>query len=139
MNSSSEGASDRLVMLVDDNSVDNFINQKLIELTGFSTNIVVEKSAKCALEYIEQNIDNLEKIPELLFLDLNMPVMDGFGFLDEFAKMPSDILNKCKIVVLTSSENDKDKTQIASYSNVIMFVSKPLSEGVVEKLKSTIS
>ena len=58
------------VMLVDDNDTDNFIHQRVIELTGFAKNIIVKSSGKTALEYLENNKNDLEKLPNIIFLGL---------------------------------------------------------------------
>ena len=68
------------VMLVDDNDTDNFIHKRVIELTGFAKNIIVKNSGKSALEFLESNKSNLDALPDLIFLDINMPIVDGFVF-----------------------------------------------------------
>ena len=70
-----------LVLLVDDNDTDNFISKRIIEITGFSNRVEVRNSGKSALDYLRENQENLENIPNLIFLDINMPVVDGFVFL----------------------------------------------------------
>ena len=76
-----------IVMLVDDNDTDNFINKRVIELTGFANDIIVKNSGKSALEYLENEKDNLEKLPDLIFLDINMPMLDGWEFLSSLSKL----------------------------------------------------
>ena len=61
------------VMLVDDNDTDNFIHKRVIELTGFAKNIIVKNSGKSALEYLSGNKNNLQTLPDVIFLDINMP------------------------------------------------------------------
>ncbi|MGN6648250.1 MAG: response regulator, partial [Cytophaga sp.] len=74
----------KLVMLVDDNETDNFIHRRVLEMGNFSENIIVKNSGKSALEYLEANQSNPDLIPEVIFLDINMPIVDGFVFLFEF-------------------------------------------------------
>lgn len=118
----------QLVMLVDDNDTDNFISQRIIEITEFSKNIIVKNSGKSALEYLESNVDNPEKLPEIIFLDINMPIVDGFVFLFEFDKFPETIKNHCKIIILSSSDNSRDINKIVDNDYVIKFITKPLTE-----------
>ena len=73
-----------LVMLVDDNDTDNFISKRIIEITKFAKEVEIKNSGKSALEYLEQNKDNEDKLPNIIFLDINMPIVDGFVFLYEF-------------------------------------------------------
>lgn len=126
------------VMLVDDNDTDNFINKRIIELAGFSSDIVVKNSGKSALEFLNTNKDNPEKLPELIFLDINMPVVDGFVFLYEFEGFPDHVKEKSKIIILSSSDNKKDIDRIVDNEYVIKFITKPLTEEALETLKDVV-
>ncbi|MFL5730207.1 MAG: response regulator [Cytophagaceae bacterium] len=124
-----------LVMLVDDNDTDNFIHKRVIELTGFSKNIVVKNSGKSALEYIESNKGNIANLPDVIFLDINMPIVDGFVFLFEYENFPEEVKQKCKIAILSSSDNKRDIDRIVDNEYVINFITKPLSEEALADLK----
>jgi CheY-like chemotaxis protein len=124
-----------LVMLVDDNDTDNFIHKRVIELTGFSKNIVVKNSGKSALEYIESNLSNISNLPDVIFLDINMPIVDGFVFLFEYENFPEEVKQKCKIAILSSSDNKRDIDRIVDNDYVINFITKPLSEEALADLK----
>ena len=65
------------VMLVDDNDTDNFISKRIIEITQFSDNVIVKNSGKSALDYLAENIETPDAIPDIIFLDINMPIVDG--------------------------------------------------------------
>lgn len=117
-----------LVMLVDDNDTDNFISQKIIELTGFANKVVVKNSGKSALEYLNQNKNSPEMLPDLVFLDINMPIVDGFVFLFEFETFPELLKNKSKIAILSSSDNKRDIERIVDNQYVIKYITKPLTE-----------
>jgi CheY-like chemotaxis protein len=123
-----------LVMLVDDNDTDNFISKRIIELTRFSHRVEVCNSGKSALDYLRQNQDNLVNIPNLIFLDINMPVVDGFVFLYEFDKFPEAVKNKVKIAILSSSDNKRDIDKIVNNNHVINFITKPLTEISLEEV-----
>jgi len=132
-----------LVMLVDDNDTDNFISKRIIELTQFAENIVIRNSGKSALEYLEEEKDNDSNIPNLIFLDINMPIVDGFVFLYEFGKFPEHIKKKSKVVILSSSDNKRDIDRIVNNDYVIKFLTKPLTadalkgvRGLLDSLKS---
>jgi CheY-like chemotaxis protein len=122
-------------MLVDDNDTDNFISQKIIELTGFSKKIIVKNSGKSALEYLQTNENDADNLPELIFLDINMPIVDGFVFLFEFERFSDLLKNKCKIAILSSSDNKRDIERIVDNQYVIKYITKPLTEEALEEFK----
>jgi CheY-like chemotaxis protein len=124
-----------LVMLVDDNDTDNFISRRIIEITKFSDNVVIKNSGKSALEYLQENKSTRSKIPDLIFLDINMPIVDGFVFLYEFEKFEHQIRDKCKVVILSSSDNKRDIDKIVNNDHVIKFITKPLTELALEEVK----
>lgn len=123
-----------LVMLVDDNDTDNFISKRIIEITKFAKRVEVKNSGKSALEYLEREQDNPDKLPDLIFLDINMPIVDGFVFLFEFEMFPDEVKNKCKVVILSSSDNKRDIEKIVDNEYVIKFVTKPLTEQALKEI-----
>ena len=116
------------VMLVDDNDTDNFISKRIIEITGFAEEVEVKNSGKSALEYLEDNKDDHGGLPGIIFLDINMPIVDGFVFLYEFEKFNEYVKNKCKVIILSSSDNKRDIDKIINNDHVIKFITKPLTE-----------
>lgn len=124
-----------LVMLVDDNDTDNFISRRIIEITKFAKNVEVKNSGKSALEYLEREQGNPARLPDIIFLDINMPIVDGFVFLFEFEMFPDEVKNKCKVVILSSSDNKRDIEKIVDNEHVIKFITKPLSEQALSDIK----
>jgi CheY-like chemotaxis protein len=124
------------VLLVDDNDTDNLIGKRIIEISKFATKVEVINSAKKALEFLEQNMQNSGQLPDVLFLDINMPIIDGFEFLERFAKMSETIKNKTRVVILSSSDSEKDIERIADNPYVIKFITKPLKQHDLDEIKS---
>ena len=130
----SENAID-IAMLVDDNDTDNFISRRIIEITGFSQRVEVKNSGKSALDYLRENQNNADELPSVIFLDINMPIVDGFVFLYEFEKFNELVRNKCKVIILSSSDNKRDIDKIVNNNYVIKFITKPLTEVALEEIK----
>lgn len=126
------------VMLLDDNELDNFINQKTIEATHFANKVYVNTSSKSALEFLTNleisgsEISNI--FPEVIFIDINMPMIDGFQFIENFKNKFSDKFNLMKIVVLTSSVAPVDKERALGISKKIIFLNKPLTQEVLNQI-----
>ena len=127
------------VMLIDDNEIDNLINQKMIEAADICENIFVHSGAKGAIEFLK-NIEKLAKgpldlyLPEVIFLDIDMPLMDGFQFLDEFDRLSDVIKNNCKVVMLTSSLNPQDMNKAKKNKYVLKYLNKPLTQDNLKKI-----
>ncbi|MFN0049190.1 MAG: response regulator [Cytophagales bacterium] len=115
------------VLVVDDNDTDLLIARIVIEKSGFKGNIVTKNSGKSALEYLDTVQNTPEEWPNVIFLDINMPVVNGFVFLFEYEKMAAEFKKVCKIAVLTSSDNKTDMERFMVSDAVVDFVSKPIS------------
>ncbi len=124
-----------LVMLVDDNDTDNFISKRIIEITQFAKRVEVKSSGKSALDYLKDNQNSSPNLPNIIFLDINMPIVDGFVFLYEFEKFNELVKNKCKVIILSSSDNKRDIDKIVNNNHVIKFITKPLTEVALEEIK----
>lgn len=117
----------KFVMLIDEDEIDNLINQKIIESNNFSDKIIIFRTGQEALEYLDKNKGADEQLPDLIFLDINMPIMDGFQFLEEFENIKGGVHEKCKIIMLSSSISPRDIDRAASNRFVKKYLNKPLN------------
>ncbi len=124
-----------LVLLVDDNDTDNFISKRIIEITKFADRVEVKSSGKGALDYLREHQNSPAQIPSIIFLDINMPIVDGFVFLYEFEKFNELVKNKSKVIILSSSDNKRDIDKIVNNNHVIKFITKPLTEMALDEIK----
>ncbi len=122
-------------LLIDDNEIDNFINKKLLQKTRFSQEIKDVTSGLKALEYLKENAATPDRLPDIIFLDIMMPVMDGFEFLEEFDKLTNEVKNKPRIIMLSSTESFKDLNRANSNKYVYKFLNKPLTEPALAAIR----
>jgi CheY-like chemotaxis protein len=113
----------KLVLLLDDDPIINYINKRLIEIHGLSENITSFVSPKEALAFLRKSV----VYPEIIFLDISMPVMDGFDFINEFENFPDSIKAETKIVALSSTEDPQELEKINNDKRFHLFMPKPLN------------
>lgn len=118
------------IMLIDDNEDDNFFHQIILNEINAAQHIQVAESGFEALEYLQKGI----QLPQLIFLDINMPKMNGWEFLDEYEKLSEKNKISAVIIMLTTSFNPYDKEKAKSRRLVNGFESKPLTEEILRRV-----
>lgn len=119
-----------LVVLIDDSDIDLFVQRRFIELSGFAKRVVTFRSSREALGYLSD--PGLKETPDLIFLDLNMPEIDGFAFLEQYNRQVQGV--PAHTIILTSSSSSLDRDRAATFENVVGFLSKPLTEGNLSEI-----
>ncbi len=122
--------------IIDDDYLSSFITEQMLVIEGFSNQIRSFLSAEAALALIMQ--DYPANVPDVIFLDLNMPQMNGWEFLDALAPFKNEIKEKCRIYILTSSLLLKDSQKSKDYELVNGFIPKPLDNAYIQTILAEI-
>lgn len=129
-----------LACIIDDDNLYLKIVQRIIESKGLCKEIIVFKNGKDAIDHFKSIINDpdIKKIPDVIFLDLNMPIMDGWEFLDEFLKIPRALKKKITLYVVSSSIDPRDINRAKAISLVEDYLIKPISYDELKKVFSAI-
>ena len=122
------------ILLIDDDGINNFLNERLIKKLEIYNSVRTALNGAEGLKYINRHCAvEGESCPDLVFLDINMPVMDGFEFIKKFQNM--NFLNKDKmtLAILTTSRNEQD-IEALKHLGSYHFINKPLTEEKVKKV-----
>jgi CheY-like chemotaxis protein len=122
------------VLLVDDDQIFNFLSTKILERMGVADDIHVALNGEEALALLNGYYQGTMSVPDVILLDLNMPIMDGFGFLEAFKRLSLPKMDRIKIVIVSSSQDPRD-IEKARALGVDYYLSKPLTE---EKLRDVL-
>jgi CheY-like chemotaxis protein len=121
-------------MIIDDNYTDRYVGEIRLKKHPFAEDVILKDSGRSALEFLERSANAPGELPQLIFLDINMPEMNGFEFLEGFALLPEIVHETCKIMMLSSSLNPEDHQRIADNRFVSRFVSKPLTKDKLNEI-----
>ena len=127
------------VMLVDDEPIDLFICEKLLSALRFAEQFVPMPDSMKALDFLEKRIKSGEALPQIVFLDYFMPLVDGQDFLERIKLMEADYpgaFDQTRFIVLTSLKAPEKRKSLAVYEHVFKVMSKPLNEKSVMELSS---
>ncbi len=120
------------VCIIDDDPLFIEGSKTIMDMSGFSNNYMVFYNGEEALKVLSEKINNKEKLPDIIFLDLNMPIMDGWQFLSAFSELA--LFNCIPIYVVSSSIDKNDISKALSFKCVKEYVEKPISFDIMEKL-----
>ncbi len=126
-----------LVLLIDDDVPTNFLHKKLLENVGYAENIVVMESGAEALAYLTESVAGKYPQPDLILLDINMPSMTGWEFLEKHNKLDFAQRTERVIIMLTTSLNPDDKLKSSNIDEIKGFLNKPLDISYLNKIIET--
>lgn len=126
------------ILLVDDYEADNYFNNYILKEAEVCNHIQIALNGEEALEYLNKSSENdqngLHPKPELIFLDINMPRMNGFEFLEEYQKLDESLKSSIIIIMLTTSLNPDERARALQIEEVKEFMNKPLSPETIHEL-----
>jgi CheY-like chemotaxis protein len=130
------------VLLVDDDDATNFLNKMVITKSEITDHIETVLNGKEAIEYITShgryaNLEHFYPKPKIIFLDINMPVMDGWEFIEAYKKLDEELKEKIVIVMLTTSSNPDDKIKADGVPEITTLRNKPLSYETIQEIVNT--
>jgi CheY-like chemotaxis protein len=126
--------SPRIVMLIDDNEIDLKINGKIVAITKLFDDVIVCRSGEEALNYLKQHLTSPKVLPEFILLDIQMPEMSGFEFLEHYKKLPASFTEVCIIAMLSSTLDFSDIQRAEANPFVVKLLKKPLIPAVLQEV-----
>jgi CheY-like chemotaxis protein len=131
-----EGKVFKKVLVIDDTEIDLKIAQMAMSKYSFAGEIVLKKSAVGGLEYLKSFESTPEDLPQLIFLDINMPELSGFDFLERYEKLPEVIQRNCIIMMLSTSLVEEDHKRALDNRFVSKFLNKPIDKVKLESIRN---
>ncbi|APQ17589.1 response regulator [Maribacter hydrothermalis] len=120
--------------IVDDDSIYRFTMVKTLESTKFPMDIMVFSDGEEAINFMLDNIDENSKYPDVIFLDIDMPIMDGFQFMEEYIKIKPRVGKKITIYMVSSSLDPVDIERANNISAISDYIVKPIGVGRLKKI-----
>ncbi len=121
-------------MLVDDNPDDNFFHERVIKKGNAAEIVITKTTGMEALEYLKLEKSSKDPDPDLIFLDINMPGMNGWEFLEEYNKLDEVFKSRVIVIMLTTSENPDDKMKAKTMKIASDFKTKPLTQEMLDEI-----
>lgn len=122
------------VLLIDDSEADNFLHQRILRRLQFARRIEVRYSAEEALAYLSSHVEGAYPRPDLILLDINMPGMNGWDFVDAYAQLPPEQQGNALMIMLSTSLNPEDRIWVSENPLISGFLAKPLTTANLQEI-----
>jgi len=122
------------VMIIDDNNIDLYITKRLIIKNNFGKEVLEYNAAAEALKYLQDNQGNIPMLPLIIFIDIYMPEMSGFEFLEAYDKLPVTLKKNCKVFIISSTIDENDIERSHLDKNLTAFQVKPITKEFLDSI-----
>lgn len=122
------------VLLVEDDPITVLVCDRIIKMNDFAETVFSCENGRRAMDYLLQKLELNQELPEIIFLDINMPVMNGWDFLDELEQIKDQFTNLPRIFILSSTVDPEDLSRAKTFSTVEDFISKPLDKEYLDSI-----
>ena len=123
------------IMIIDDSKIDRYVVEMVIKKTNFASEVIQMESGFEALEYLSGAGSDINKLPGLILLDVNMPEMNGFEFMEKYMLFDEEIKDSCAVMLLTSSIHPVDIDKASNNKYILKFINKPLNAAKLKELE----
>ena len=127
------------ICIVDDDDIYQFTTIKIIESLKLAKKIIVFSDGEEAINFMIDNINEENELPDVIFLDINMPIMDGFQFMDEYVKIKPKVGKKITIYMVSSSVNPTDIERAKKIEDISDYIIKPIKPGELKSIIEELS
>jgi CheY-like chemotaxis protein len=127
------------ILIIDDDEINNFIAAKLIDKLPPKAKVSTCINGQEGINFVKNKLNNQEEFPDIIFLDINMPLMNGWEFLEEYELFKNQIKKKVTINMLSSSVYNDDIIKAKTFTTVNKFISKPLTVDKIRDLYESLS
>jgi CheY-like chemotaxis protein len=124
----------KTIMIIEDNPIDLYISSRVILKNNFTENLLKYSSAQLALDYLIENQDIEDLLPNLILIDIHMPIMTGFEFMDIYNLFSAKLKKNCEIYVLSSTIDELDIKKVDDDTNIKSFHEKPITKEFLESI-----
>lgn len=123
------------IMIIDDNVIDLYIASRMITKNNFGKKVLSYSKAQDALDFLKENQDNEEALPQIIFVDIYMPIISGFEFLNTYNEFPEKLKKHCDVYVISSTIDDYDIIRASTDVNIISFQVKPITKDFLDQIE----
>ena len=124
------------VMIIDDNTIDLYVCSRMIIKNNFGKKVLQYSVATEALKYLQDNQNNFSELPQVIFVDIYMPIMSGFEFMEEYEKLSPALKEHCKVHIISSTIDNQDIVKSRTDNNVVSFQVKPITKDFLDRIRT---